>query len=433
MAKRPKLAEAVRERGNSRSLVVRYQGRQFSQVVHTKTKREAQAMLPAFVASVINGEHGRKQEAARSLASAPTIREAVEVFQRDYLRQDVDGEATRRFYGYALGLLAKQIGDRRVGDVTTSELQRVLRELHRSGRSVPGKDGSTGLAIASMKPIHAVISRFFNQLVEDGVIPTKPVPHFSKLNLGRSETPSVRDKSLSRGQMTALLDACTDDGLKLWVQIMAATGARPGEALALRWGDVGQDTLHIAGSVKPSGVHGVGRIGSTKTAGSVRTIPIGTSLALALAAERGRQETLLRDLSDIPVNVAPLQPLLQPGDCVFPADLAERRDAPVSMGAVRGRFQRAASRAGVDATPHWGRHTAITAMVAGDGARPGVSLVDAAKLAGHKNAMTTARTYAHALPENLRRGVALADDLIATSGRACHQTNQVTDRSVRIY
>jgi len=39
--------------------------------------------------------------------------------------------------------------------------------------------------------------------------------------------------------------------------------------------------------------------------------------------------------------------------------------------------------------------------------------LDAARIVGHRNPATTLRTYAHALPENLRRGITLADDLLA--------------------
>jgi integrase len=223
----------------------------------------------------------------------------------------------------------------------------------------------------------------------------------------------VRCSALPRGQIAGLLSACTDTALRLWVQVMAATGYRPGEALALRWGDVAQGAIHITGSVKASAVHGAGRIGSTKTKGSVRTIPLGTGLGAALTQERDRQETLLHALMGIPANVATLQPILGAGDCVFPVDL-EQRDVPVSQGGMRSRFKRAANRAGLPGvTPHWLRHTAISAMIAGDGARPGISVVEAARLAGHHDPGVTAKVYAHAVQANLQRGIALADDLIA--------------------
>lgn len=415
MARKPRLAGNVRERGNSRSLVVRFQGVEYSQVVHTRTLTEAKRMLPAFVASVVNGERARARETARALAEAPTVREAVEYHLVNHMRMDADGEGTRHFYRYALGLLAGQIGDRRIGDITAQEMQRVLRDLHQSGRA--RREG--GLAISSMKPIHAVISRFFSQLVEDKAIPVNPVPKFAKLNLGR--VIPARRKHMTRDEVSALLAECADDpSLHLWVRAMLATGCRPGETLGLRWSDVANGVVSVNGSVKAVVGGGYGRIGSTKTATSVRSIPLGSGLAAALTEERARQEGLLRQITGTPDNLELLQPLVAGSDCIFCADIANQRDVPMSMGAMRGRFERAARRAGLSGiTAHSGRHTAITAMVAGTANHPGIGIADAARLAGHSNPMTTARTYAHALPENLHRGIALADDMIApSSGRA---------------
>jgi hypothetical protein len=56
-------------------------------------------------------------------------------------------------------------------------------------------------------------------------------------------------------------------------------------------------------------------------------------------------------------------------------------------------------------------------MLAGSGGQAGVSIADAAAIAGHKKTATTLR-YAHAVEANLDRGIALADDLIKPSAPA---------------
>ena len=53
--RRPRFTGFVRERGGSRSLVVTINGKQYSQAVTVRTLKEAQALLPAFVAEVQSG------------------------------------------------------------------------------------------------------------------------------------------------------------------------------------------------------------------------------------------------------------------------------------------------------------------------------------------------------------------------------------------
>jgi integrase len=414
-ARRPRLSGFVRERGNNRSLVVRIDGKQYTRTVHARTKREAQAMLPAFISAVQSGAVDAAKRAAKAQNEAPTFREVVDNFIRDQVRPDADGEATRKAYSRALGIIARKIGAQRIPDISTNALHRLLRELHKSGRD----DGKGGLSIATIKLLRAALSVLFNYAIDVRLLAANPTPRFSKLNLGRDELTSerVRRSALTQGQIAALLDVCGEDNaLRVWITVMAATGARPGEALALRWRDIGDGMVHIAGSVKRGATRGQGRIGSTKTPSSVRSLPIGPGLIEVLARERERQELLLRQLHDMPVGVIPVRPLLDTEDCVFPTAFDNRR-MPMTVDGMRARFRKAVLRAGLPAatSPHWLRHTAITAMIGGDATRPGISVIDAARLAGHSDPGTTSRTYAHAVETNLHRGAALADALIKPS------------------
>ena len=370
-------------------------------------------MLPAFIAEVQSGAFDSAREAIRARLDAPTFREATDAYLTDYMRQDADGASTRKAYGNAFSAVANELGEIRIGHITEPMLHKALRTLHRSGR-----------AIATIKLAHAALSVFFKRMVKLGLIPASPLPRFADLALGRGEQASerVRRSALSKGQIAALLEACrADDALRVWITVMVTTGARPGEALALRWQDVDlqRGVLHIEHSVKDGGGLGQGRLGSTKTRGSVRTVPMGPGLVAAIATERTRQETLLRRLRGLPANVAPVRPILGPEDCVFSAGWDDR-SIPPSLHGMRARFKTVAARAGLSAsvTPHYLRHTAITAMVAGDATRPGISVIEAARLAGHSDPGTTSRTYAHAVQANLQRGIALADDLITPNASA---------------
>jgi integrase len=198
---------------------------------------------------------------------------------------------------------------------------------------------------------------------------------------------------------------------------MAGSAARPGEALALRWCDVDfvNRVISIRHSVKRSTIHGQGRLGATKTRGSIRDVPIGILLAESLKRERANQVTLLQKIFAQPANGSAVQPLVQPQDCIFHADLAQLRNVPCSLSGMRSRFKAACRRASLPAstTPHQLRHSAITIMIAGSSTQRGISVIEAAKLAGHSDPGTTSKIYAHAVDANLKRGADLADGLIA--------------------
>lgn len=409
MKRRPKLSGFVRERGGSRQLVITVDGKQYSKAVKVRTKREAQALLPAFIAEVQSGAVAAAKDAKRKLSEAPMFRELADSYVKNYMEPGPDGAATRRAYRYAFARIgAKEISETRVLEITKDQLHRALRSL-----------AAGGLSVATVKLVHAALSKLFGHAVETGLIATSPLPRFSKLALDRGEDASQRARrsALSDGQVAALLAASvTDNELAVWISLMVSLGLRPGEALALRWQDVDLSTrvLHVGHSAKPVAGGGHSRIGRTKTAGSVRSLRIGPELAAVLQAERDRQEQFLARLAGIPADVVPVRPLLQPPDCLLPSGWADHeRTAPLPIGRLAHRFEVAAKAAGLPGvSPHWLRHTAISRLLAGTETQPGIGLAAAARLAGHSDPGTTSRVYAHALAESLDRAVAIGDALL---------------------
>lgn len=389
--RRPRGTGFVRERGGGRQLVVTIGGKQYSRAVETRTLREARDMLPAFITEVRSGAVAAAKVAAARAKEAPTFSTLTQDYLRLHVRPDADGEATRRAYGYAFSVIGQEIGDRKLTDITEDELHRQFRGL------------SERLAYASVQSVHRALSAFFNKMIRRKLISVSPLPRFSDFNLARP--PSKKSLALSGGQVSALLKACGDDDqLGLWIGVMLMTGARPGEAAALRWSDIDGDVVTIAGSVKP--VRGAdSRRGQTKSRKD-RTVPVAPRLADALAIERGRQEAVLRSVLG---EAEPLKPMLDPDDFIFPADLALNRSAPRSMASWSSRFKQACKLAALPPwiSPHKLRHTFATV-----GLTAGVSIIDIASALGHTNPMLTARVYAHPVEEGKRRAVSIAADMI---------------------
>ncbi|MFN0304495.1 MAG: site-specific integrase [Burkholderiales bacterium] len=162
-----------------------------------------------------------------------------------------------------------------------------------------------------------------------------------------------RTRFLSREELSALLDACTNSAmpeLSLIVRLAVSTGMRRGEILGLRWSDVHLDRSVIT-------------IAHTKN-GDRRTVPIGSPVRALLVERHGDQ---------IDLN-AP----------VFPGNSASR---PIE---IRDAFDAALKRAGIkDFTFHDLRHTAASYL-----AMSGASLSDIAAVLGHKT-LAMVKRYSH--------------------------------------
>jgi integrase len=151
------------------------------------------------------------------------------------------------------------------------------------------------------------------------------------------------------------------------IQVLALTGLRVSEALALKWADV--DLLAGVLNVR----HSLGREGSLgppKTKAGARVVPLRPGLV------------------DLLIRLKPLD--ASDADFVF----AGKRGTPLGYWNVRNRgFQKAVEQAGLGGnglTIHDLRHAAASLYISS-----GLSAVDVAAVLGHANASTTLRIYAH--------------------------------------
>ncbi|HEX4806839.1 MAG TPA: site-specific integrase [Conexibacter sp.] len=110
----------------------------------------------------------------------------------------------------------------------------------------------------------------------------KRIPHpFPPVVIERIRTRMRGRKTKDRSGARAIADACL-------VVLMAYAGLRPGEALALTWGDIGARTIAVDKAVS------VGEEASTKTGGA-RSVPMVQQLADDLADLRAARGTPAED------------------------------------------------------------------------------------------------------------------------------------------
>jgi integrase len=262
--------------------------------------------------------------------------------------------------GYASALdvhIMPRLGDTRLQALTTEAVSDLRVDLAAAGVGEP-----------AIRKVLTVLQSILERAVEWRHLETNPARSVRKPSQRRTRV--VRPLSPTTIEaMRAYLLATDRQPDATLVAVLAYAGLRPGEAIGLRWHDIGERTLLIERSVA------FGVLKSTKTAGtrSVRLLP---ALADDLIAWRHRS------------------PRTQPTDLVFPSPDGSPWNADRARNWRKRAFADAATAAGVPhARPYDLRHSFVSLMIA-----QGATVVEVARQAGHAPTMTLS-TYAHLFDE----------------------------------
>jgi len=223
----------------------------------------------------------------------------------------------------------------------------------------------SGLSAASVRYAHRVLSLALAHAVRDGRIARNPA---DGVKLPRA---AARPKRyLTHDEVARLAEECGPH--RTLVFVLAYTGLRWGEAVALQVGDVDLMRRRIAVQRAMAEVRGQAVVGTPKDH-ERRDVPVPAFLVDELAQHvAGRS----------------------PSDLVFPGT----RGGFLRNGNFRRDvFDAAAERAGlVGVTPHGLRHTAASLAIAA-----GASVVAVQKMLGHSSPSVTLDVYSHLFPDDL--------------------------------
>lgn len=190
-------------------------------------------------------------------------------------------------------------------------------------------------------------------------------------------------QALSREQVQAFLEAARTEPYYGLILFLALTGARLGEAMALRWGDIDLESRHatIRRSVR------LGRLAAPKTRFSVRTIDLPKAAVAWLKAEWQRRE------GEVAGAGHPAPDPRWPADLVFPQEAG----GYVNARHLHHVFQRISRRAHISQPvhPHMLRHTWATQAL-----NAGIPLQYVSRALGHHSTAFTASVYATAQPDS---------------------------------
>lgn len=317
-------------------------------------KRKAEDALRAFVAEV---------ERTRSPQRDATLAQLL-----DRWMEHIKGERTpQTWHGYRLKIDARikpKLGTYRIDRLGPEPLDRQYRAWL-----------AEGLAPATVRQYHAIVSAALSQAVKWGWIDRNPA--------ARATPPQIRHRAtttLTSADLRTMLKAAEerqDEILATAIALAALTGARRGELCGLRWSDVAGDVLSISRAI--STVAGTITEGDTKTH-QARRLALDPVALEVLGRRRRAQEKLAADAGSELV--------------ADPYILSRRADgaAPALPNGITLAFGRLARHLKLPYHFHDLRHFAATTAITA-----GVDVRTVASRLGHADPSVTLRIYAHAV------------------------------------
>jgi integrase len=252
-----------------------------------------------------------------------------------------------------------------IGDVRLAALTPLVIE------TFLGRLAETGLRSTSRRAVFNTLSAVLATAQRDGLIRRNPCTQIKRPRVDTAEA-----THLAPSQVQSVIAAVEPD-LRPLLVVLSRTGLRISEALALQWSDIdlGREEMRVVKSQdSKTATHD-----STKTRGSLRTLPL---VASALAALREQRKLTAR--ARLSAGDA-----WHDNDLVFPSSIG----TPLTYSNVLKRYQAKAKPLGITGGFHTLRHSAATLLF-----HEGVPVTVVSRVLGHSRASITLDIYGHAVP-----------------------------------
>lgn len=313
-------------------------------------KKAAQAVLDQRI-----GESAPRKIRSQDL----TLAQFIDAYWKPYLERRGAKPSTWQGYDSLLRChILPILGPLRLTDIAPLHVERLLQS-------------KSALSAKTQRNILVLLQGVFSLAVDDDVIGSSPVRNRHKPTVPRREKPAWTPQ-----QVRAIINAAPAQYRVLFT-CEALTGARLGELLGLQWKHIDLEARRL--QIQQSLWHG--QLISTKTEGSVRTLPFGEALAAGLR-DHWRDSTHHRpdDFVFCKPDGSPLHPDVLRKDILYP--ILDRLGIP-----------RQPRSSGF----HRFRHSAGSFVNAQTG-----NLKLAQRFLGHSNISTTADIYTHTSEETER-------------------------------
>ena len=319
------------------------------------SKRKADFELEKLLSEA---QHSRARDSSVLVESA--IRESITL-----VSQNLSPTTVRGYMGWIDLKIVPALGMLALAEVTAAHLDRLYRDLTVQG-SAP----------ASVRQVHAIIRRFFNQAMKWGWVESNPALLASppKVTPARVVAPTVEQLSKILEEAKAV-----HPQWGVFFMLAALTGMRRGELCALHWDDCGDTGVMVTKSLIYTPAGGT-REAPTKTH-QARFVAIDV---IGQAIIEGQKEELRRAARSLGLGLA-LNPYLfysEPD-----GSLPVHPDSPSKL------FRRLGDKFGWrELHLHGLRHFTATQLVAA-----GMDIRTVAGLLGHADASVTLKVYSHVL------------------------------------
>lgn len=203
-----------------------------------KTKREAQRAAEPIMARVNERNNSDKP---LKVQEPVTFKRFIETRWKAYMVQAKYQPSTIDSHSSLIKChLLPFFGEMRIEDVQPADISDFFDALR---HEIPATDGSKRKKISAntMQHLYGLLHLMFDLAEQYDLIERSPVrPKLHKPEMPRGEKPT-----LNAAQIRALLDAF-DKRDRLFVLLLAVTGMRVGEAMALRWVDFDAERLELS-------------------------------------------------------------------------------------------------------------------------------------------------------------------------------------------
>jgi integrase len=326
-------------------------------------------------------EAGRRTEemlrdAATGGVAAPmptTLAMLLAEFMKQHAQENLAPKTAERYREMA-AYIAPELLAMKMTEVTPLHLSREWTRLLKCGGHTRNTMTPRPMKPKTVRNIAGLVSSAFVRAIKWGLATTNPVTH--------SDLPKVR-KRIGMALLPSEQDRLTQCATGPWclpafLDVAAATGARRGEVLALRWADVRGMTVFIERSLCQTRDGLVFK--STKTE-EPRKVELPPSMMAGLEAHRLRQDQFRLQFG--PDYRSDL-------DLIF----ANPDGSPLMPNSISSTVSRLCRRLGLPkgASLHVLRHSHASLLLA-----DGVDLATVSARLGHSSVRTTADIYSHAI------------------------------------
>lgn len=235
---------------------------------------------------------------------------------------------------------------------------------------------------------YRIATRIYDYAIAIGV--TNRINPFLRVVMPKNDTSYAPTPFFEKSDLAEILDAMKEN--QRWYtffRLLAYTGLRRGEALALLWSDVDfkAKTLTVSKTLA-TGIDNVPVVHETKTKSGMRTIDIDRETLQILSDWRAEQKTLsMKGL-------------------IFPS----KNGTEMSISKPYAYFQRVAKKLGIKGTIHSFRHTHASMLF-----ESGWSIKDVQERLGHKDFKTTMDIYTHVTKRRRKESMHNFEKFISSS------------------